>query len=272
MGYEKAGNLQQMIDRKLEKYQDQPMPFDAQLIVRHFCDLLVGLEYLHLRHVIHRDLKPENILIGEDGRLKIADFGIAKIHVEYVRMRLAMLDRILVDVGRFDFTPQRCRRTDRTAWHWRRGNATFHGARIVAHPSVRLRNGHLGTRMRPVRVVHTALAIRRLPQLAGNLSHGVRQSVRFGANAVDATPVATILWRRIPDVDRRMSGTESAASCVDWLASATAGANADVLSELLRVRRWGGRESRWDLDGGKLLRSFEMDFNVYCIFNMTVCV
>ena len=40
--------------------------------------LIQALEYLHFElQVIHADLKPDNILIGEEGRLKLADFGSA---------------------------------------------------------------------------------------------------------------------------------------------------------------------------------------------------
>jgi hypothetical protein len=51
-------------------------PGDALTIVPQICD---ALQYAHDRGVVHRDIKPENVLIGRDGRVKIADFGLAKL-------------------------------------------------------------------------------------------------------------------------------------------------------------------------------------------------
>ncbi|KAI3512029.1 hypothetical protein L1887_19192 [Cichorium endivia] len=41
--------------------------------------LLRGLKYMHSANVFHRDLKPKNILVNADCKLKICDFGIARV-------------------------------------------------------------------------------------------------------------------------------------------------------------------------------------------------
>lgn len=51
-------------------------PEEALKIVPQLCD---ALEYAHGEGVVHRDIKPENILLDRKGRVKIADFGLAKI-------------------------------------------------------------------------------------------------------------------------------------------------------------------------------------------------
>jgi serine/threonine protein kinase len=49
---------------------------EALSIVPKICD---ALQFAHEEGVVHRDIKPENILIDKRGRVKIADFGLAKL-------------------------------------------------------------------------------------------------------------------------------------------------------------------------------------------------
>ena len=48
----------------------------ALAIVPQICD---ALQYAHDAGIVHRDIKPENILLDKSGRVKIADFGLAKL-------------------------------------------------------------------------------------------------------------------------------------------------------------------------------------------------
>jgi hypothetical protein len=54
----------------------QLKPAEALQIVPQICD---ALQYAHEEGVVHRDIKPENILLDKRGRVKIADFGLAKL-------------------------------------------------------------------------------------------------------------------------------------------------------------------------------------------------
>ncbi len=54
-----------------------PIPMPKTFAVMH--GVLQALDYAHRHSIVHRDMKPENVLLSDEGNVKVADFGIARL-------------------------------------------------------------------------------------------------------------------------------------------------------------------------------------------------
>jgi hypothetical protein len=64
----------------------------ALALIPQLCD---ALQYAHDQGVVHRDIKPENILVDGDGRVKVADFGLAKVLGKELEPGLTNADQVM---------------------------------------------------------------------------------------------------------------------------------------------------------------------------------
>lgn len=62
----------------LKRFIERKGKLDVKEAVGIAIQISQGLEAAHENHIIHRDIKPQNIIISRDGKVKVADFGIAK--------------------------------------------------------------------------------------------------------------------------------------------------------------------------------------------------
>lgn len=65
------------------------LPVDQALDI--VAQVATGLAYAHDHDIVHRDVKPSNVMVGQDGHVKITDFGIARMASAGVRTQTGMV-------------------------------------------------------------------------------------------------------------------------------------------------------------------------------------
>jgi len=65
--------------RELKSYFDKNERFDMKEVVRVMSELCEALDYAHKAGIVHRDVKPGNVMLDAEMRVKLTDFGVARI-------------------------------------------------------------------------------------------------------------------------------------------------------------------------------------------------
>ena len=71
--------VSELLDGATLREQLTGAPLPASKVAGYGVEIARGLAAAHDRGIVHRDIKPENLFITRDGRVKILDFGVAKV-------------------------------------------------------------------------------------------------------------------------------------------------------------------------------------------------
>jgi len=65
--------------KELKSFFDANERFELKEAVRVMCELLDALDFAHEGGIVHRDIKPANVMLDGQARVKLADFGVARV-------------------------------------------------------------------------------------------------------------------------------------------------------------------------------------------------
>ncbi|MCC6933278.1 MAG: protein kinase [Deltaproteobacteria bacterium] len=68
---------------------EKPIPLTVEQAIDYLFQIAQGLAVVHDRGMIHRDLKPDNVFITKDNRVKLLDFGFAKLEQSSLKLTAA---------------------------------------------------------------------------------------------------------------------------------------------------------------------------------------
>lgn len=111
--------LEYAVGGEVYKQLIQRRRFSEILTAKYIHDLSLALDYCHKKNIIHRDIKPENLLIGNNGNIKISDFGWSVHSPKSKRTTMC---------GTLDYLPPEMiekREHDTTADNWCLGVLTY---------------------------------------------------------------------------------------------------------------------------------------------------
>jgi serine/threonine protein kinase len=193
MPYVTGGTLRD----RLEKSQTLPLEESIDIINQ----AAAGLDCAHAQGIIHRDLKPGNILFHADGRLLLADFGLAKVLKDVENSGLSLMTSAGTIIGTPEYlSPEQGTgnpldvRTDVYSlgvvlYHMLTGRVPFTGTSPVAiairhamvdPPSMRQFNPHIAPSIEAVVMQALAKAPEERFSSAGELARALRQAASQG--------------------------------------------------------------------------------------------